>query len=235
VNHKKELLALAEAEKQNNCELLKAQIAAREKIPKARRKVKSAFGGGDGRIFADGLSPVLALPTIWSAEYPEPPAHWPTAAELQWNGDSRQCALAKTKCGRYLPPPRAQAEGSTPFQQQPFMRPLPLDQTGPIFVAGPRPDEVQVNNAHMDEDRGFEDLGSFYLGSQLMHEVGERGPPTFVPDRQPTHFGLDEEMYFVEEDMGAGLGDADMWGMRSEMFIDDRVPDQRGNIYEVWF
>ncbi|KIX05302.1 uncharacterized protein Z518_06174 [Rhinocladiella mackenziei CBS 650.93] len=183
VVHKKEILAMAEAEKQKNCEWLKAQINAQQKIPKHQRKIKSAFGKKDGKVFHHGLSPVLALPTIWSADYLGQAARWPSAGELQWNGDSRQSVLAKTKCSRFRPPPRVPGGRSAQMQEPPFSRPLPLDQTGPIFTDGPRPDEVQVSNADMNEDPEFEAHGNFYLGTELMQELGEWGP-VFVPEWQ---------------------------------------------------
>ncbi|KIX96256.1 uncharacterized protein Z520_08034 [Fonsecaea multimorphosa CBS 102226] len=176
VTHKKEILALAEAEQKKNCEMLKAQIEARQKIPKSQRKIKSVFGE-NGKIFNDGLSPVLGFPTIWSAEYLGQVARWPSNGELQWNGDNRQNLLAKTKCGRFLPPPRAPATPSAPFQEQPFLKQLPLDEAGPIFCMGPRPDEIFVSNADMDSDPQFEALGSFLLGTELMQEVGQWRPP----------------------------------------------------------
>src|SRR6202000_1994038 len=87
--HKREMLAMAAAENKKNCESLKAQIEAQQKIPKHERKIKSVFGEGGGKVFNDGFSPVLCLPTIWSAEYLPQPAEWPGKVELQWNGDSR--------------------------------------------------------------------------------------------------------------------------------------------------
>ncbi|KAK4947632.1 hypothetical protein LTR10_013578 [Elasticomyces elasticus] len=173
--HKKEILALAQAEQQKNLELLKGQISSRAKIPKHQRKIKSVFGV-DGKIFKDGRSPVLAMPSIWSAEYQQTTADWPTVAELKWNGDSRECKLARTKCGRYLPPPRDPSDESLTWHDQPFLRARSLDQTGPVYTAGPRPDEVYEANDDMNNDPAFEKLGNLFLGADLMQELGEWRP-----------------------------------------------------------
>lgn len=236
VKHRRDILGMAEAQKQKNCELLKAQIAAQEKLPKNKRKIVSVFGK-DAKVFKDGLSPVLGLPTIWSAEYAATIANWPTAAELQWNGDSRECRLAKTKCGRYLPPPRASSDSSAPFEERPFLRQLPLDQTGPIFMTGPRPDEIQVNNADMNEDMAYEELGNFYLGIELMRELGE-WRPAFIPDWQQARYELDDEPSLQYEcmvdDMGPGFGYADGPSMPGEVWFDETVVGPAWGVYETW-
>lgn len=161
--HKKDMLAMAEAENKKNCELLKRQIEAQEKIAKGQRKIVSVFGEG-GKVFTDGLSPVLALPSIWSAEYLGASAPWPRKAELEWCGDCRQNSGAKTKCGRVLPTPHP-PNGY-------FWSPFPIDQVGPLFSAGPSPGEFITANRGMDNDPTFEDQGVEYLGGDLMKEVG---------------------------------------------------------------
>ncbi|EXJ76998.1 hypothetical protein A1O3_10155 [Capronia epimyces CBS 606.96] len=238
VAHKKEILTMAEAEKQKNCDLLKAQILAQEKMPKHQRKLKSVFGK-DGKVFEDGLSPVLGLPTVWSAEYLDEPAHWPSAGELQWNGDSRECVLAKTKCGRFLPPPRVSAaEPSAPFQEQPFLRQLPFDQTGPIFSTGPRPDEIHSNNAMMNDDPDFEVAGQFYLGSELMSELGE-WEPIFVPDWQQEQRAMSEELAIQGDYMEQGAGPTIGYGGYSDLNVGDwyegNVQDLAWEDYPVWW
>lgn len=236
IAHKKEMLAMAEAERQKDCKLLKALIEAQTKIPKHQRKLKSAFGKG-GKIFKDGVSPVLALPTIWSAEYPEKIANWPGSGELQWNGDSRQNVLAKTKCGRFLPPPRAPASPSQPFQEQPFLRQLPFDQTGPIFSTGPRPDEVQINNANMNEDPEFEALGIHYLGAELMQEIGE-WRRSFVSAWRQAREGMSEDdtsrYENIERNMDV-LGYMTSPDMDGDMWYDENGQGQGWNGYQVWW
>ncbi|OQU98211.1 hypothetical protein CLAIMM_04028 [Cladophialophora immunda] len=239
MTHKKEMLALAEAEQQKNCEMLKDQIEARQKIPKSQRKIKSVFGE-DGKIFNDGLSPVLGFPTIWSAEYIGQVAKWPSNGELQWNGDSRQNLLAKTKCGRFLPPPRAPANPLAPFQEQPFLRQLPLDEAGPIFCMGPRPDDIYVNNADMDSDPQFEVLGNFFLGTELMQEVGQWRPP-LVPEWRQEQFRMGEgAMMFYEGDalVGTPAMGSEMWfdeGMQAEMWYDESMEPDTWQEYPVWW
>ncbi|KAI1613323.1 hypothetical protein EDD37DRAFT_693317 [Exophiala viscosa] len=194
--HKKEILAIAQAEQQKNCELLKAQITARTKIPKQQRKIKSVFGV-DGKVFNDSRGPVLAVPTIWSDEHSQVQATWPTLAELRWNGDSRECKLARTKCGRYLPPPRDPSEPSLTWHDQPFLRASPLDQTGPVYTQGPRPDEVYEANDDMNNDAEFEKPGNFFLGDNLMQEIGE-WRPSFVPEWRQEQPGMRGELFIQD-------------------------------------
>jgi len=173
--HQVDMMAIAQAEEERNCELLKAQIAAHHKIPRGKRKIKSMFGRG-AKVFSDGRGPVLSQPTIWSAEYAVsgmPQAKWPDPAELRSNGDSRENDQAKTRCGRFLPPPRAPENEAEVSHEQPILRQFPLDQTGPIFSAGPRPDEIQNQNSEMNDDPSFEFLGRVLLGASLMKEIGE--------------------------------------------------------------
>ncbi|EXJ69526.1 uncharacterized protein A1O5_07562 [Cladophialophora psammophila CBS 110553] len=224
--HKKEILALAEAEQKKNCEMLKAQIEARPKIEKSQRKIKSVFGES-GKIFNDGLSPVLGFPTIWSAEYLGQVARWPSKGEMQWNGDNRQSMLAKTKCGRFLPPPRAPADPSAPFREPAFLRQLPFDEAGPIFCMGPRPDEIYVNNVDMDQDPQFEALGNVFLGAKLMQEVGEWRPP-LVPEWQLAT--TEGAMVFYEGDRFVGTPAID-----GEMWYDESMQAEMWQEYPVWW
>ena len=210
--HQLEMLVIAEAENNQNCELLKAQIEARLKIPKHQRKIKSVFGVG-GKVFEDGLSPVLGLPTIWSAEYVRQTANWPSKAEFQWNGDSRECSLAKTKCGRYLPPPRTLVNPSKPLREPTFIKPLPVDETGPVFSAGPYAAEIYTCNLEMDNDPAFEAHGSFFVGASLMEEVGE-WKPVFVSEWRKEQLTANARaMVPIEEDSSfrTPVGGPAMW------------------------
>ena len=236
VNHKMEILAMAEVQKEKNCELLKAEIAARQKISKDQRKIKSVLGP-DGKIFKDGLSPVLCLPTIWSLEYTEhgnQVAKWPSAGELQWNGDDRQNVFAKTKCGRFLPPPRAPAKPPLTFQDQPFLKALPLDQTGPIFTMGPRPNEIQMNNLDMNNAPEFEEQGHFYLGTELMEELGE-WKPSCVPDWLQAQQVMDRELVAYNYDIDPELGYEIFPDVDGEFWYDGGVLDQEWEDIQVWW
>ncbi|KAJ4524937.1 hypothetical protein HRR75_000528 [Exophiala dermatitidis] len=183
ITHKKEMLAMAEAEKQKNCDLLKAQILAQEKIPKHQRKLKPVFGK-DGKVFTNGLSPVLGLPTIWSAEY--------------------------------------------------------KDQTGPIFCNGPRPDEIHSNNAEMDNDPEFEAQGNFYLGSELMEELGEWKPP-YVPEWQQEQHAMEEELAvqvaanYSEQVAAPAFGYTGYADMNTSGWYDGNFQDLAWENYPVWW
>lgn len=209
VEHKRGYLAMVEAEKRKDIMNLKAQIAAMEKKPSGQKQIMRAFRG---KVFKDGLSAVLALPTVFSVNYDgfgQGISNWPSRGELQWNGDSRQNGHAKTKCGRFLPPPRVPAISAISFQEQYFMRPWPLDETGPIHTMGARPDEVQYENAIMDNDPEFEATGAAWLGSDLMAEVGEWSEP-YVPEQQPAEFqpvveNPETQYAYMEEGMVPGF------------------------------
>ncbi|KAJ9614742.1 hypothetical protein H2204_014478 [Knufia peltigerae] len=160
--HKAEITALAAEDREKNARILRDQLSAWKHIPKGQRKIVSKFGK-QGKIFTDGMSPVLAVPTIWSAEYAGIVADWPLPAELKWNGDNRESKLARTKVGRFLPPPRAPSQSTVAWHDQSFLIPVPLDQTGPVYTSGPSPSEVYINNVNMDDDPAFEEKGQVYL------------------------------------------------------------------------
>jgi len=229
IEHKKGMLGLMEADKRKDIENMKAQITTMEKIPAAERKTVPAFGG---KVFKDGLSPVLALPTIWSDNYDgrgHGIAPWPSRGELQWNGDSRQNGYAKTKCGRFLPPPRHPTAGVP--QEQSFIRPWPLDETGPIHTAGPQPDETRYQNALMDNDPEFEAVGAAFLGSDLMTEVGERTEPYIfvqqheellqpVAEEQEMQYGYHVEPGMPGMAMAPGFQYEALYNMPGQYWVD---------------
>ena len=165
--------------KEQDIQTMKDRIAVHHKLPQENaRQIMPAFGG---KVFADGLSPVLALPSVWSHGYEKmhaKAAAWPTQAELLWNGDNRENNIIATRCGRYLPYPRDTMGESKQFAHQNILKPFSLDQTGPIFDNGPSPEEIQQANWVTDvEDETFENgLGRHYLGDDLMSRIGEWGP-----------------------------------------------------------
>ncbi|EXJ54673.1 hypothetical protein A1O7_10014 [Cladophialophora yegresii CBS 114405] len=229
ITHKKEMLTIAETETKKNCDVLKAQIEAQKKVPKQQRKIKSVFGEG-GKVFNDGLSPVLCLPTIWSAECSQKPTNWPSKAELQWNGDSRRCSLARTKCGRYLPPPRNSTNLSAPFQEQPFQKPHALDETGPVFQCGPSPAESYHGNLNMNNDPGFEAAGAFYLGTELIKEIGE-WKPSFVPERREEQLASTADaMVIYDEDGMFGTPDVGEASWNEDSMLSNTWEQQ-----QVWY
>lgn len=178
IEHKKGMMAMRESELLQSAARLKEQIKAWESIPPGQRMIKPAFGG---KVFNDGLSPSLMQKTIWSEGGST--ADWPSMEELQWYGDNRQSRLARTKCGRFLPPPRVPMGPEVPFLDRPIIKPNTFDETGPIFSTGPRPDYAERHNMIMNNDAAFEKKGKELLGADLMEEVGEWKEP-FVPDWQ---------------------------------------------------
>jgi hypothetical protein len=168
--HKKEMVAMAEEQQTKNCDTLKARIEAYQKIPKGQSKIKSVFGEG-GKVFHDGLTPVLALPSIWATGPLTQTAAWPSKEELQMSADVSRAY------GRCLPPPRIVVEPTAPWHEQPLAPLLLLDELCPNYTYGPDPQEMHLCNQNMDSDPGFEDLGALYLGNDLMEQLGEWQPP----------------------------------------------------------
>lgn len=165
-------------------------------------KPKSLFGEG-GKIFKDGFGPVLAQPSIWSLERDNlqvPQAGWPGSAELQWDGDHREKGQARTRCGRFLPMPRKPVGEEIPFhERQPIIR-FPLDQTGPIYLAGPSPIDTTIANQIYDNDAEFELNGAAFLGDDLMKEIGEKKEP-FSPEWQQEQ----RHMQLLASEIGNGM------------------------------
>ncbi len=184
--HKAEIAAMAAAEREKSAKLLTDQVKVMKYIPKAQRNINSEFGE-HGKIFNDGLGPVLAQPTIWSAEYKETIADWPLAAEMRWNGDNRESKLARTKVGRFLPPPREPSQSTIAWHDQLFMRQQPLDETGPVYTTGPLPSDVNVENKKLDNDPAFEERGQVYLHlADLRVELGEKQAAGWMEEPQVT-------------------------------------------------
>lgn len=205
IEHKKEYLAMAEADMHLDIANMQDMIVIKEQDPKGQ-KITKAFGG---KVFDDGLSPVLALPTVFAPNYAGLGANWPSRGESQRNGDGRQNAQARTKCGRFLPQPRFPDADTLTVQDQGFIKPLPLDETGPIYHTGPRPDEVIVHTALMDNDPEFEAKGAALVGSDLMAEVGEWSEP-YIPGQQYEHLQLvpeemDMQYRYLNHDMCSAI------------------------------
>lgn len=166
--HKISMIDMALREKEKDILVLKERLAVHEKIPQNGRTIKPAFGG---KVFDDHLTPVLALPSIWSN--PQLPIkiqpQWPSRAELLWNGQNEAV-------GR-LPPVRDTTGESKSFQDQSVLKPYAFDQTGAIFNNYQEYVDMLESNAEMDCDEHFQDRGQELLGSDLMAEIGEWKAP----------------------------------------------------------
>ena len=224
--HKKGMLAMAEAESRKNCELLKDQIEARLTIPVVQRKIKSVFGK-EAKTFDNVLSPVLALPTIWTPGITTT-APWPTKADLQATRDSKDYPQEQ-KRERYLPRPLVPANSVARGQQRPIFPQFPLDATGPGFASDPSPIEIIANNHEMDCDPEFEEYGSLYLGDDLMGEIGQWQPP-FIPQiRKQEVVRKPSDMVIYEEDGMFGTPDVD-----DETWDESMVSDT-WEVNQVWY
>ena len=88
-------------------------------------KVGPAMGG---QRFNDGLSAVLAQPTMWSHEYEpsaaKPQAPWPTLEEMKEEGDE----MATSEYGRFLGLPRVPANETVVWKQRHFLPQYPFDE-----------------------------------------------------------------------------------------------------------
>jgi hypothetical protein len=210
--HKKEMLAMAEAENMKNCQLLKDQIEAHPKIPQAQRKIKSAFGEG-GKTFTDIRTPVLAIGSIWARDNIPDPAPWPGKVELRSHADGGGFSYANGTWAGYLPHPRYPADIAAylvaPGQEAPFFPQLPFDTAASLFPNGPDLYEMYASNQEMNSDPQFEAAGSSYMGSELMNEIGH-WKPVFVPKWQQEQRAAqgqamavyDEDMMFDTPDVG---------------------------------
>jgi hypothetical protein len=154
----------------------------------ARLPIKSAFGINGKQLKAKNLSTVLAQPTVFTPFYEatdiRPQAQWPCHAELHWDGDSRENCNAKTRCGRFLPALRDPRDENVMYSERRQLAQLPLDQTAitnHLYGFGPPPRVFIEANMIMDKDPRFESAGQFYLGADLMQEIGEWKEP-HIPD-----------------------------------------------------
>jgi hypothetical protein len=176
-------------------EMVKAtENMAKDGVPQAKR-VPKAYFGPKGKVFDDGLGPVLAQPSIWSEEYMKsdvPKAAWPSRAEMLEDGDSRENGQVRVRTGRHLPLPRFPQDPNEPyvsFKDRPAIPQYPLDQVGPIYrdsngvAQEPTPAEIDAANEEMNNDPMFEAMALPLLGSDLMDEIGRWKKPV-VPTWQ---------------------------------------------------
>lgn len=195
IEHKRGIAATKEAGLRRDIAHVKEMIAIKEKNPRDQKFPKSFRG----KVFDDGASSVLALPTVWTPINAHLRASWPSKRETQSYNDSRKTGPATQR--NPLPPPRVPG---TTLEQQAFMRLWPLDRTGPNHE-GPSPDEIRFYNSLMDNDPDFEARGAILLGSALISELGERTEPTgldkrygslqTVPEEGAMHYGcFDQEI-----------------------------------------
>ncbi|RVX66097.1 hypothetical protein B0A52_10031 [Exophiala mesophila] len=189
IKHKKDMMAMREAQLLQNAEHLKEKMKAWESIPPGLRMVRPAFGG---KVFSDGLSPVLMQQTVWDGEGGT--AEWPTMEEYQWHKDNRHSHTARALSGHFLPPPREptqetateNATETTPEAHsldRPVIKPNPFDEVQTPFSKGPAPDYYNSHNIILNTDPAFEEKGQGLVGAGLMSEVGQWKKP-FVPDWQ---------------------------------------------------
>ncbi|KAK5045682.1 hypothetical protein LTR84_009051 [Exophiala bonariae] len=173
MEHKRGLAAMNEAGLREDIAHMKELIAIKEKDPKGQKLMKP-FGG---KVFSDDLSSVLALPTIWNSNNFDPAnvnlgANWPSKREAQLYVDGRKNGPANQK--NPLPPPKLPG---TTLEEEAFIKPWPLDRTGP------NQDEIRFYNSLMDNDPEFASRGASLLGSALIGEIGQRTEPTTLERR----------------------------------------------------
>lgn len=172
---KHDLYGMRADELDDNTEKTKAMIEALHKIPKKQRKIESAFGE-DGKKLHDGRSTVLAQWTVFSSEHVESgdggEVMWPTQAEMLEYGDNRENVNVRTRCGRYLPPPRKVGTANESFLKKKIMDPYLLDKAGPVFPNGPSYAEMETANFEMDNDDKFEEEARGVLDEGLLKEIG---------------------------------------------------------------
>ena len=172
---KHDLYGMRADELEDSAGKTKAKIEALQKIPQKQRKIKSAFGE-DGKTLHDGRSTVLAQRTVFSPEHIESgdgsEVMWPTQAEMLEYGDNRENVNVRTRCGRYLPPPRKVGTANESFLKKKIMNPYLLDKAGPVFANGPSYAEMETSNFEMDNDDKFDEEARGYLDEGLLKEIG---------------------------------------------------------------
>ena len=172
---KHDLYGMRADELEDNATKTKAMIEALQKIPKEKRKIESVFEE-DNKELHDGRSTVLAQWTVFSPEHVKSGAGdevmWPTQAEMLEYGDNRENANVRTRCGRYLPPPRKVGLAGESFLKKQTVDSYPLDQAGPIFPNGPSYAEMGPANFDMDNDETFEEEAREVLDNGVLKEVG---------------------------------------------------------------
>ena len=71
---------------------------------------------------------------------------WPTQAEMLEYADNRENVNVRTRCGRYLPPPRKAGTANESFLKKKIMDPYLMDKAGPVFPNGPSYAERETAN-----------------------------------------------------------------------------------------
>ena len=147
LNHVRDLNQDAKDEEVRRLNTAKDSIRLRSKSYRTI-KIQPIF---NGKIFRDGRSAILALPSIWSPTYAETTeremAGWPCKEEMKEDGDERHTSGFR----RFLALPRAAGVDGTVWKQQPVIQALPLDQVwllptaGSIAAAQAQEEAEQVN------------------------------------------------------------------------------------------
>jgi hypothetical protein len=167
--------AMRADELEDGARKLRAVIEAMEKLPRAQRMIKPAFGK-NGKALKHVYSTVLCQPSVWTPQYcdldPGLRADWPEHAELTWNGDIAEKHKGNSGYGRYFPPPHEVGEPSDSFLTKRIIFPTAMDQTGGPFQNHPDFTTIQQANWEMEWDETFEEEGAALVGEELMKEVG---------------------------------------------------------------
>ena len=169
-------------------EQMKMQIKIKEDLrnagPDARLPVNSVFCTPDK--FNDNRTAVLGQVSIWTKDLGSPgksSAPWPEKDELRLYGDNRE--NGKTRCGRFLPPPRHPDQDHIPTEERKLKGAHPLDRIGALHEQGPPPVQLRLANSNMDKDGAFMAEGEMLIGRSLLREeLGEQRTPLRL---KPTH------------------------------------------------
>lgn len=113
------------------------QAASRRdpRLPPPGPRVKIVPFAMGGKVFNDGRSMVLAMPTIWNHWYTpteeHPQALWPCAEEMKWEGDERKTS----KFRRFPALPRYPGNETVAFKHRYILPMLPFDEVWKLPTA----------------------------------------------------------------------------------------------------
>ncbi|KAM0720046.1 hypothetical protein Q7P37_004181 [Cladosporium fusiforme] len=128
---------------------------------------RSAFSGKtlSGPVFTSNLSPVLALPTVFTPQYKLGRpfiAPWPSKSEMKYEGDDR---IATDKLhGRFLGAPRVESNETVNWQHRNVIEQYDLENYHTI----PSEAAVMLKSHYVDEaDHATEEEAKHMLGAEL--------------------------------------------------------------------
>ena len=121
----------------------------------------------EGKSFHDNLSPVLAMPSIWSPWFvhtdERPAAPWPASEEFKEEGDERHTS----GFGRFLPVPRKPGNETVVWKQRKFLEAFDMDYVNPVLFRETTPGLSKDEQYTLDQilfGEGHGNINTQYAG-----------------------------------------------------------------------